>query len=267
MCLISLAWQLVPGLPLVLAANRDEHHPRATAPAAFWAEAPDLLGGRDLQAGGGWLLCSAGGRMAAVTNVRHGSPRAAPRSRGSLTRHFVASTVPVPDWCADLASSAGEYGGFNLLAFDGRELWFASNHPQWACAPLPPGLHGVSNGPLDSAWPKVRRLDASLRSWLPQAGAGIGSSVGPLLAALADERVAPDEELPDTGVGLATERFLSPAFIRGPRYGTRASSVVLFDGNGWRFVERGFTAGGVVLHTVDLRAPLLSAVAGGGQLA
>ena len=55
MCLILLAWQTHPNYPLVVAANRDEFYARATAPAAFWPEAPDLLAGRDLEAGGTWL--------------------------------------------------------------------------------------------------------------------------------------------------------------------------------------------------------------------
>ena len=76
----------------------------------------------------------------------------------------------------------------------------------------------------------------------------------PLFAALADEQLAPDAQLPDTGVGLERERWLSPAFIRGEQYGTRASTVVAIghDGDGViaerRFGPRGRFDGETLLH-------------------
>jgi uncharacterized protein with NRDE domain len=38
--------------------------------------------------------------------------------------------------------------------------------------------------------------------------------------------------LPDTGVGLETERFLSSPFIVGSDYGTRATTVVTVSASG-----------------------------------
>ena len=66
-----------------------------------------------------------------------------------------------------------------------------------------------------------------------------------LFDALADTAQAPDERLPDTGVGLALERRLSPAFIRDPVYGTRCSSVVLTEARSLVFAERRFGPDGV----------------------
>jgi uncharacterized protein with NRDE domain len=57
--------------------------------------------------------------------------------------------------------------------------------------------------------------------------------------------VAPDEQLPDTGVGLELERLLSAPFIRGARYGTRCSSVVLVGRDELSFHEHRFGPGGV----------------------
>ena len=71
--------------------------------------------------------------------------------------------------------------------------------------------------------------------------------LAPLFAALADERQAPDALLPDTGVGIELERRLSPAFIRGPVYGTRCSSIVLADAAGVLFAERRFGPDAAVL--------------------
>ncbi|MGD8349452.1 MAG: NRDE family protein, partial [Gammaproteobacteria bacterium] len=47
-----------------------------------------------------------------------------------------------------------------------------------------------------------------------------------------DHRVAEDHELPSTGVPLDIERMLSSRFIRSPGYGTRASTVLMIDGDG-----------------------------------
>jgi uncharacterized protein with NRDE domain len=62
---------------------------------------------------------------------------------------------------------------------------------------------------------------------------------------LADAAPAPDAALPDTGVGLAWERTLSPIFIASDDYGTRASTVVLIgDGGRVWFGERCWPDGG-----------------------
>ena len=62
-----------------------------------------------------------------------------------------------------------------------------------------------------------------------------------------------DADLPDTGVGLALERRLSPAFIRGQDYGTRASTVVAIghDGHGV-IIERRWGPMGVALGQTRL---------------
>jgi uncharacterized protein with NRDE domain len=59
-----------------------------------------------------------------------------------------------------------------------------------------------------------------------------------LLRLLADRTPAPDAELPDTGVPLEWERWLSPIFIDAPGYGTRSSTVLVADNGGHaRIVE------------------------------
>ena len=80
MCLLSLAWQAHADYPLVFVGNRDEYHARPTAAADWWADAPDILGGRDLEAGGSWLGVSKQGRFAVVTNRPDlPAPEVAPR--------------------------------------------------------------------------------------------------------------------------------------------------------------------------------------------
>ena len=253
MCLIALAWRVHPRFPLALIANRDEAHARPTAAAGFDPDAPDVYGGRDLVQGGGWLQVSTRGRLAAVTNVRAGTGNeAAPRSRGALVRDFVRDTGPANASLQALAPIAAEFGRFNLLAWDGEELVFASNHPGFASFAVEPGLHAMSNGAFDAPWPKSAHATRALEAWLRSPAASAAEMPGidalaPLLDALADVHVAPDDALPDTGVGLELERMLSPAFVRDARYGTRCSSVVLVGDGGIVFAERRFGADAVPL--------------------
>lgn len=244
MCLIAIAWRVHPRYELALIANRDELHARPTAPAGVDPEAPDVYGGRDLQAGGGWLMVSSRGRLAAITNVRAGfAAEALPRSRGALVRDFVRGDMPAAAYLADMESAAMEYGRFNLVVWDGIALAFASNHPRFAMAPVEPGLHAMSNGAFDAPWPKSGHATRALTAWLQSPASGgqqDAAGVTPLFDALADTTPAPDEALPDTGVGLEWERALSPPFVSSERYGTRCSSVVLVDDEQIFFAERRF---------------------------
>ena len=240
MCLIAVAWKAHPRYPLALVANRDEAHARPTAPAGYDPEHHDVFGGRDLVQGGGWLMLSTRGRLAAVTNVRVGrQPERAPRSRGALVRAFVVGTASAQDYVASLEAEAASYGRFNLLVWDGDELAFASNHPQFSARRVEPGVHAMSNGAFDAPWPKGMRATRALSSWLdanPQASADTSE----LFEALADTRTAPDGDLPDTGVGLELERLLSSPFVRGESYGTRCSTIVLVGAGEASFFERRF---------------------------
>ena len=235
MCLVAIAWKSNPRLPLVLIANRDELHARPSAPAGFDPAHPDVYGGRDQQAGGGWLMASRRGRLAAVTNVRAGPGQAEmPRSRGDLVRGFAAGSATAARFVDGLSSTAAEYGRFNLLLWDGDALGFATNHPRFEHALVAPGLHAMSNGVFDADWPKATHATRALSAWLDAHDrlADGEAALEPLFAALADTQRAPDALLPDTGVGLALERVLSPAFVLDPRYGTRCSSIVMVADDG-----------------------------------
>jgi len=245
MCLIALAWRAHRRYPLALIANRDESHARPAAPAGFDPDAGDVYGGRDLVQGGGWLQVSTRGRLAAVTNVRAGrTAEDAPRSRGWLVRDFVRGQVRAHEATAALQPLAQEYGRFNLLFWDGDALAFASNHSRPMQARVAPGLHAMSNGAFDAPWPKSGHATRALAAWLSSRADDAGgideAALAPLFDALADTTAAPDDALPDTGVGLELERALSPPFVLGEGYGTRCSSVVLAGPDGILFAERRF---------------------------
>src|SRR5258706_6908216 len=156
MCLILFAWQAHPDYPLVVAANRDEWRDRPTAPAAWWDDAPDILAGRDLEAGGTWLGVTRAGRFAAITNFRDPSDRksTAP-SRGQLVADFLRGDDAPRDYLAALAAKAARYNGFNLLLADDKSMcYFGSREGE--IIDVAPGIHGLSNHLLDEPWPKVK---------------------------------------------------------------------------------------------------------------
>lgn len=238
MCLIALALDAHPRYSLVLAANRDEFHARPTAPASYWDDSPQIFGGRDLQQHGSWLALGRDGRWVAITNVRRmEQPDPAAPSRGGLVSGYLRSSLGARAYGESLATGATRYAGFNLLLGDRDGAWYLSNKPQFAMQPLTPGLHAVSNASLDTPWPKLVRLKSQTAQWCADGD----TDPAPLFAALSDSHVAADAELPDTGVGLEYERFLSSAFINSAEYGTRCSTVLTIDAGGHAvFRERRF---------------------------
>lgn len=256
MCLVALAWKSHPRWQLLLAGNRDEFHARPTAALARWAGESKILAGRDLQSGGTWAGIDGRGRCAVVTNVRDPlAALSAPISRGALPVDFLESDHDADHHGRTLLAGSTQYAPFNLLLVDADSCEYVGNYPVEHRA-IAPGIHGMSNGGFDTSWPKTRRLCMAMEAW-SQTDA---SDPTAMWNALADEQIADDEDLPNTGVGLELERMLSPAFIRGPQYGTRASTLIAIDyeGRGWiserRFGPDGIFQGETTLRTLQERA-------------
>lgn len=228
MCLIFVAWQRHPAYRLVVAANRDEFYARPTAPAGFWNEAPHVIAGRDLEAGGTWLGVSRHGRFSALTNFRGGKVHAAyAPSRGHLVGDYLRSSATPHMYLESLATRAAEYNGFNLLVGDDEQLHWFSNRVAQPRA-LDAGVYGISNDLLDTPWPKVVRGKQAFTRLLEDKQLDVQA----MFELLADRQLAADANLPDTGIGLARERALSPMFITAGDYGTRSSTVLLIEANG-----------------------------------
>jgi uncharacterized protein with NRDE domain len=248
MCLIVFAWQVIPGMPVIAAANRDEYYDRPAMPAAPWPGNPDMIAGRDLHGGGSWMGVTRTGphgpRFAALTNIRcPQETRVDAPTRGALVADFLNGDVSAADYIARIAASDAQYNGYNLILGDREALYWYSNRagddPRNG-QPLEAGIYGISNGLLDDPWPKVLRTKAQFASLLC-----LGAPEDAFFEMLADTTRAPDQRLPSTGVTLAMERVLSAVCIETDNYGTRASTVVkLFDKGEPELVER-------VLHPVD----------------
>jgi len=210
MCLILVAWRKHVAFPLVVAANRDELHARPAARAAFWKDYPAILAGRDLEAGGTWMGVARSGRFAAVTNYRGGRDVNAVESRGALVTNFLLGSKDSSFYFSETEKKKNSYSGFNLLAADGRELWWLSNR-DGGPRRLEPGFYALGNFLLDT--PEVQEVKSRFET--------TALAVEPLF------------------------KLLSTAKIVNETYGTRCSTVLLQGEDGrTQFAERSFDAAG-----------------------
>ena len=239
MCLILIAFKTVDHYPLLIAANRDEFHARPAQKADWWPDDSDVLGGRDLQAGGTWLAVHRSGKFAAVTNYRDAdSSKRGKRSRGHLVSEYLRGDLSPTEYLQTL--DGDDFAGFNLLVSDGQTLAYQSNRSD-SCGELPAGVYGLSNATLDTPWEKVERSKNKLQE-LIDAGAVNETS---LLRVLGDKEKGPVDEVKSDRLPFATAHAITAPFIVLPEYGTRCSTVVLADQNGrWSLVERRFAADG-----------------------
>lgn len=265
MCLILTSWQSHPDYPLVVLANRDEFYDRATDAMHWWDDHPHILAGRDRAdvqgEPGTWMGLSKLGRFAALTNVRAPSEKNPDaKTRGEISAQFLKARVSPEQFIQEKATQFNRYNGFNLLVADvsvqNPSLLWLSNRVQMGKSlrhrkvmnpqALKPGVYGLSNGMLDSPWPKVQHRIGAFAQLLAM-DTGQFKRAENYLGIMSDMTQAPDEYLPDTGVSYEWEKVLSSAFIRTPNYGTRATSLIRVRRDGqYEVVEKRFDANGEI---------------------
>ena len=236
MCLLIFAFKVHPKYKLILAANRDEYYDRPTAPADYWNEAPHLLAGKDLRAGGTWFGITKHGKMAAITNYRDpASLKSNAPSRGKIVSNYLLGPDSPDAYLEKLAKEGDVYNGFNLILGEGEHLvWYSNRNGE--PLNLSAGIYGLSNHLLDTPWPKVSLSKDALAEHISKKKE---PSPKTLFRLLKDRTVPDDSRLPSTGVGLEWERILSSIFIESPDYGTRSSTLLFVDRHDQvRFFER-----------------------------
>ena len=232
MCIIFIAVNQHAHYPLIIAANRDERHARASEAMHYWADAPGILAGRDRRAGGAWFGVSAGGRVAAVAN-RHTATTATAtangdaRSRGDLTARFLRHSESVADYGEFLHDSHRDFNPFNLVYGAPEQLYCfsgggddgdrAAAHPQ----PLKRGLHAISNGAPNDPWPKMSRGVSMLKARISSERAIDSEDLAQMMK---DQTTADGDPVPDTA---DPDKYRSPIFITGADYGTRTTTLLL----------------------------------------
>lgn len=239
MCTILFSWKQHPKFPLILVANRDEFYRREAAPAQFWEDNPNLFGGKDLVGGGTWLGTTKNGRFAALTNYRDLDliDEDAP-SRGSLTMDFLEGSMSPKTYLETLDQSAPKFNPYNLLVGDKNDLAYYSNI-QKEIRVLEPGLYGLSNALLDDPWPKVTQGKQKLKQIIESGDVHFDS----LMGFLENKEMAPDEELPHTGIPIQMEKGMSALFIELPTFGTRCSTAVLMSEEEFGIREKTYPVG------------------------
>jgi len=247
MCLILFAWKAHPRYRLVLAANRDEFHQRPTNAADFWPQHPEVLAGRDLQAGGTWLGVTRSGRFAAVTNYREPLAPETPleRSRGELVTDFLTGGRQPLEHAENLRGSFSSYRGFSLLIGAPDSLVCVSNR-QAQESEVVDGCHGLSNHLLDTDWPKVKSGRTRLERLL------LGDRVDPeaLFDVLTDRGRVPGDMPAGADDNEIRRHLMNHYFIVSPEYGTRSATVLLIDRDGGAtFIERRFAPDGTETGT------------------
>jgi len=231
MCLLIVISGLVPGMPLIVAANRDERRARPTVPMTRLDDADGELairGGRDEVGGGTWLATNEAGVVAGLTNrpLRDG-PDAAKRSRGelplALARHPTAAAA-VAAFGPTIDPRA--YNPSWLLVADRHDAFFVdvTATDQVVVEPLPPGVHVLENRRLDEPSAKVERVRELLGPVLAGSPAVLVDS---LPALLADHHVppgAPPEDASNPRLAMAARAICVHA--DEDDYGTRSSAVI-----------------------------------------
>mgnify|MGYP001162228873 FL=1 len=226
MCLVSIAWKVHPKYRLVIGANRDEFHTRPSQALKWWSDKPNIIGGRDLLAGGTWLAAHRSGRFATVTNYRElQSKKAGLKSRGELVTQFVESKENT--MCFVNKIDGDDYMGFNLLASDGDSLCYLSNRSNGTLK-LGPGIYGLSNAALDTPWSKVMRCREGLKQLIEIDNVNETEVVRLLSDRTTDSAASvKSDELP-----FEMARRLTAPFIVSPEYGTRCTTVLTWTHTG-----------------------------------
>lgn len=221
MCLILFGYKASKKYPLIFAANRDEFYARPTKEMHFWQEYPDILAGKDLEAGGTWFGCHKSGSFAGLTNYRNPAliSSSAP-SRGEIIVDFLLSGLSPPEFVSTLKNS---YNGFNLIFGSVETLFWFSNIKN-RIEKIKPGIHCISNKFLDSPWPKVILAKKLLKQII-----GRPFTTQELFRILKNDSCPPDGHLPRTGVSPEFEKILAPVFVSSPHYGTCSSIIMLAD--------------------------------------
>jgi uncharacterized protein with NRDE domain len=253
MCLLVLAWRVHPRYRLIVAANRDEFHERPTEAMSRWPDPDDIVGGRDLRAGGTWLAMDRQRRFGVVTNFRE-LQRPAPQapSRGNLIPDYLRNPPGARAYLDKLETRANAYSGFNLLLSERDSLWYASNRAETFATALSPGIYGLSNEFLDTPWPKLQRVRRRFDPLVKQPGEVAREELFDILADTAQAGV--NENLPETGLSREWEQLLSSPFVRNEKYGTRCSTLVLQEPDGRLLItERRFDPEGTAIGDTEIR--------------
>jgi len=115
--------------PILIGSNRDELMSRSwEAPGRHWPGHPDVIGGRDLLAGGTWMGLNKSRVVACLLN-RHATLDLAERkrSRGELVLNALNHSSAENAAHAVSRVDSGTYRPFNLIIADSISVWWLAS--------------------------------------------------------------------------------------------------------------------------------------------
>jgi uncharacterized protein with NRDE domain len=211
MCTLILLHRCVPGMPLVVAANRDESLERPAAPPALLTvPGPAVVAPLDLRAGGTWLGVNRAGLFAALTS----RPDPARRSRGLLVLDALEATSASAAARRLQQLPARRYNPFNLVVADAERAFALVYAESARLEPLARGVHVIGNA--DPLAPDERKV-ARLRARAEAVASSPADGVLDRLAEICRGHEGCADPLEDT-------------CIHTPRYGTRSSALLRIGG-------------------------------------
>jgi uncharacterized protein with NRDE domain len=230
MCTLALYLRQFEGYPLVVAANRDEHFSRPSAPPELLANDPSIFGGKDLVAGGTWLGVNEYGVVAAIVNrrIEPVKPIDRPRSRGLLCLDMLRAKNDGQLRKRLEREDGSKYQPFLLLIASAEAAFIAINSGgEIKRMELDAGLHVFSNtsftdsrgGKLDHARELFSTAETSLRMQFKGPRAQLDTAVGVLRGVLSSHISADNSQEPRDAICVHTA---------GAAYGTVSSSVIFF---------------------------------------
>ena len=211
MCTLIVLDRLVPGYPVIAAANRDEFYGRPASAPQLLTEAPRIVGPRDEEAGGTWIGVGEGGLFAGLTNRPDAEARGpSRRSRGEVTLAALRGPTTSRALEALGAIPTGTYKGFHLYCAGPDGAGLVVYGPEVSVVPVAPGLHVITNHGMDLAGdPKTTRI--CIRLGNVRTLRSVDEAFARLDGALRDH---------------AGENLLERVCIHGESYGTRSGSLI-----------------------------------------
>lgn len=230
MCLITFNKQSSSKYPLILVANRDESYLRESKPIHFWEDNPDILGGRDMKAGGTWLAMTKTGRFAALTNqpfTQHEPIELT--SRGALITNFLKNDIHAIDYAKELRENRMNYDGYNLVFGTVDDLYLYDNVID-EFKPFTDGTHSVSNTKDDLSKFRQSHSETNLERMTAEERP---PSIDRLIESFQDRTPNPDFRDYPEQLNEAYAKQSSSIFIKGSQeFGTVSTTAIIIDDKG-----------------------------------
>lgn len=228
MCTIIAAVDVWAGLPLVIAANRDEALNRPASEPRVWAAGEvasrRVLAPRDLQAGGTWLGVNDASLFVGITNRRTGLRGSDPsrRSRGELVFKALGEATHLAARDQVRKLDARDYNPFHLLLADPNGALVVWGDAQRLHeVELGPGIHWITERSFGAGESARHQILTELAAEL---AGGPAPDVERWRSILADHR---PHQPPGVSPGVASVGFDSMCVhARLLNYGTRSSTLV-----------------------------------------